>query len=258
MDAGNSRIKWRLSRAGQTLDQGVVSTPDVAALAQVWQRLGWEASCVSSVAGGEVNEFLRSLLATPAGGGPCGTGDAIQIHWVAAAARSHGIVSSYQPPETLGPDRYCALVAANRQQVAGSPQDWVVVNVGTALTADMLTADGVFLGGVILPGPDLMREALARGTARVIVEDAAVQTGWPVTTRAAVGQGIGWALWGGVAGMLETLGRETGRLPGVLLSGGARAMLVPRFLAAGVELREIDELVLEGLAWIARDQGLNA
>jgi type III pantothenate kinase len=258
VDAGNSRVKWRLSRAGQALAQGAVATPEVATLAQTWQTLDWAASCLSSVAGGGVNDALRRLLAKP--GGVPGSRDDCggAMHWVTAAARSHGIVSSYQPPESLGPDRYCALVAAGRQRFEGQAQDWVVVNVGTALTADMLTADGRFLGGVILPGPDLMRDSLVRGTAGVVVEGGAEEAGLPTRTRTAVGQGVAWALWGAVAGMLETLARETGRSPGVVLSGGARSVLRPRVTAAGVPVQEIDELVLEGLAWIARDQGLNA
>jgi pantothenate kinase type III len=70
-----------------------------------------------------------------------------------------------------------------------------------------------------------------------------------------VDQGIAWALWGVVEGMSRQLLQTVGRRPRILLAGGGRAALRPLLPS---ELVETDELVLEGLTWIARDLGYDA
>lgn len=246
VDAGNSRIKWRLRGRGENLSGGEVATDALDELRNAWRGIRAQAACISSVAGDAANEAIRNALAQVLDGG----GD--RQHWLASAAQAHGVSSHYQPAESLGVDRFVALVGARRRQAA----DWVVVNVGTAMTVDMLTADGQFLGGAIVPGPALMRGALDRGTARVHVGTLLVAGGGlPNNTQAAVEQGVGWALWGVVEGMSRQFSRTVGRTPRIILSGGARDFLRP-FLVD--EVVEVDELVLEGLACIARDLGYDA
>ena len=67
-------------------------------------------------------------------------------------------------PHRVGIDRLAAAAAASLVKPAGRPA--VVVDCGTAVTVDMLAADGRFLGGAILPGPSLMARALADGTSK--------------------------------------------------------------------------------------------
>ena len=245
VDAGNSRIKWRMWRQGLIHSGGELPTGSCAGLVAAWSGYQAEAACVSSVAGEEVNLAIQTGL-----DGVLGEKGA-KSHWLAALSQGHGIVSHYQPAGSLGSDRFAALVAAHRRQRV----DWVVVSVGTALTADMLTAEGEFLGGCIAPGPDLMQAALARGTARVQVHAATTAMDWPRNTQTAVGQGIAWALWGVVEGMSRQLAQAAGRPPRVLLTGGARHVLRPLL---SDDVVQVDELVLEGLAWIARDLGYDA
>lgn len=257
VDAGNTRIKWAFLSGGEVLPGGAWPTRDVAGLRGVWhpfpkvEKAGSEFSLPSSdqitaavlacVAGDAVRAALAGLL------------DALGVpaHWIAPEAVAHGLVNRYEPPQSLGVDRYAALVGAARRL----RRDCVVVCVGTALTADMLTAGGEFLGGCIVPGPDLMRASLFSGTAGV----GPAAGGWrdfPRDTGAAVDTGIALALAGVVRGMCERLaGGRVDVLPAVALTGGARACIGP--LLPG-EVLEIDELVLEGLAWIARDLGFDA
>jgi type III pantothenate kinase len=248
VDAGNSRIKWRLQARGKALAAGALPTSAWADLPGAWHGCQARAACVCSVAGEKVDAALRQGLAQVLAGAG---GQAGAVHWLVAQARAHGVENLYAPAAALGPDRYAALVAARRRQKIG----WVVVNVGTAMTADMLAADGRYLGGIILPGPDLMRRALAQGTAGVRLEGAAEAVDPPRNTRAAVSRGIAWALWGGVEGMKRHLELAQGRPARVMLSGGGRNLLAP-MLGDGVTV--VDELVLEGLAWIARDLGYDA
>jgi type III pantothenate kinase len=246
VDAGNSRIKWRLQRQGRILSAGDVATAACGSLMEeAWQGMQAGAACVSSVAGEGVARVLRQALERVL----AATGE--QARWLVSPPQGHGIVNLYEPAESLGTDRFAALVAAHRRQAV----DWVVVNVGTAMTVDMLTGEGRFLGGAIVPGPELMREALGRGTAGVRADAVPEVSGWPRNTRVAVGMGVAWALWGVVEGMIRQLSQATARQPRILLSGGARAALWP---PPRGEVTEVDELVLEGLAWIARDLGYDA
>lgn len=244
LDVGNSRIKWQLRQHGHVQHQGALATVSCRDIKGHWVGLQADMACVSSVAGAPVDEVVREALKTM-------LKEPGKAHWLIPPAQGHGLVSDYVPPGSLGPDRFAALVAAHRLR----PVDWVVVNVGTAMTVDMLTGEGRFLGGAIVPGPSLMRESLHTGTARARVLETRGLENWPRDTPSAVGQGIAYALWGVVEAMSRRLAQKMGRQPDVLLSGGARDILRP-LLPRG--MTEVDELVLEGLAWIARDLGCDA
>lgn len=244
VDAGNTRIKWAFLAAGEIRPGGSWPTRDVAGLRAVWRPPAGDqitAALLACVAGEPVRATLAALLDSLG----------VPARWIAAEAAAHGLSNRYQPPQSLGADRYAALVGAARRL----RRDCVVVGVGTALTADMLTAEGEFLGGCIVPGPDLMRSALFSGTAGV----GPAAGGWqdfPRATGAAVDTGIALALAGVVRGLRERLARgRADASPAVVLTGGARSWVRP--LLAG-DVIEIDELVLEGLAWIARDLGFDA
>lgn len=242
VDAGNTRIKWRVLLNGDVLLVGALPTEQFSRLENAWAAISvGDSAVVCSVANSHVNQLIKTCLArfSP------------NAHWLTALPEGHGVVNLYRPPESLGADRFAALIAAHRHQA----EDQVVVGVGTALTADMLTADGRFLGGCIVPGPRLMRDALVGGTARVRAGAFVHGADWPRNTESAVGYGIGLALSGVVEGMRHRLKEYVGRSPRILLSGGARQALRP-FLDG--EVVEMDELVLEGLAWIARDLGYDA
>jgi type III pantothenate kinase len=68
-----------------------------------------------------------------------------------------------EEPRTVGADRIVNTLAASR--IFG--RDAIVVDLGTATTFDCITADGVFLGGVIAPGVLVMAESLFRRTAKL-------------------------------------------------------------------------------------------
>ncbi len=240
IDAGNTRIKWRVLDAGRVSGDGVIPVADVAALADAWRDLRPRHAFISCVAAPEVcarlTDGCRRLGA--------------QAHRVEAARQAHGVLNRYQVARSLGPDRYAALVAVAR---AGWG-DAVVVCAGTALTADALTREGEFLGGCILPGADLMRAALASGTARVDAADVQ-PTAWPRDTASAVATGIHLAQRGVVLALRRQLRARVGRTVRIVLAGGAAAQLAPGLPRP---LRRCEHLVLEGLAWMARDCGCDA
>ena len=82
------------------------------------------------------------------------------IEFIAARNEQCGVRNLYQPPVQLGSDRWAALIAAWQQEHTSC----LVVNCGTATTLDALSAQGEYLGGLILPGVSMMQKSLVTGT----------------------------------------------------------------------------------------------
>ncbi len=245
VDAGNSRIKWRIVEGSRRIAGGVVETADVNQLEAAWRPFIPMQALLSCVAADTVRDALNRML---------DRGD-ISAHWLLAERERYGLINRYDIPEQLGSDRYAALIAARHLKLG----ECVVASIGTATTVDRLDAAGVFQGGIILPGPDMMRSALLSGTGQIaprlsdtlFFADAATRSALPPrSTAAAVTAGIGLAQAGAIQAFCGA-GLEIGQKPALLvLSGGARAQL-RNWLT--LELIEIDDLVLEGLAWVARE-----
>jgi type III pantothenate kinase len=75
-------------------------------------------------------------------------------------------------PLTVGADRLINTLAASRLYA----RDAVVVDMGTATTFDCITADGVFLGGVIAPGVLTASETLTRRTSKLPATELEIPT----------------------------------------------------------------------------------
>jgi type III pantothenate kinase len=117
------------------------------------------------------------------------------------------------------------------------------VNAGTATTVDVLTTEGEFAGGVILPGVDLMRFVLHEHTGRLPLQEGHfVQA--PRNTLDAIETGCRHAQ----AGAVERMHRAMGPDCVCLVSGGAGRALIERL---DLPCRFVENLVLEGLARIA-------
>ena len=125
----------------------------------------------------------------------------------------------------------------------------MVVNAGTALTIDALTDEGVFVGGLIVPGAELMRRALARDTAELGMRRGKFSF-FPVTTGDAIESGAVNALAGPIERMARFLARAGQPEPTCVLSGGGAALIAPHL---NLEVKVVDNLVLEGLLVIARE-----
>lgn len=235
IDAGNTRIKWGLHDGVAWRAQGQVAHAEITSLCAALVDLPKPTRIVvSHVAAVPLYGVLAQALAQ----------FNLPLQRVYACARQCGVENGYADPAQLGADRWAALIAA--QHLAGGTQ--LVVNAGTALTADALHA-GRFLGGLIVPGYRLLGDALQHATA--LPNTAAGQfSGWPDNTRDALETGRLRALAGAVAAQYQQLAQHAGAQPGLVLSGGDAATLAP-YLPQPV--RQIDNLVLEGLRLIALD-----
>lgn len=244
VDAGNSRLKWAAWQDGRWIDRGAVPVSQADEPAARWTELDPEWVGVSCVAGAEVRGVLEGVFRELG----------VPVFWLASRAEGHGIRNGYAQPEQLGSDRYATLIACQRLGLTPC----VVAGIGTAVTVDALTGEGEFLGGLILPGLGLMRAALCEGTAGVRTAAGAFMgeaAGFPTATDSGVETGIRLAVAGAIRAMCQRLCARLGREVGVVLTGGDAALLAGD-LAMPVQVR--DDLVLEGLRWVAEDLGVPA
>lgn len=238
IDVGNTRIKWGFSEGGGWMRQGWVDTARAGELAGEFAALPpVQRTVISNVAGAAARMRLAAAL----------NAVAPEPLWIISTAAQCGVSSGYAAPETLGPDRWAALIGAWHLTGAAC----VVVNVGTTMTVDALSAEGVFLGGCIVPGATLMRDALARDTANLSAREGAFSY-FPDNTGDAILSGTVNALAGAIERMVRYLEESTGATPPVILSGGGAALVEKRLNAPVVV---VDNLVLEGLLQIALQSG---
>ena len=238
IDIGNTRIKWGLHQDGGWLRQGWVSTAEAGALTAEFAALPpAERIVISNVAGAAAHAQVTTALHRAA----------CPLQWIAATAAQCGVTSGYADPAALGADRWAALIGA-WQMLRGA---CVVANVGTTMTVDALSAEGAFLGGFIVPGRELMRDALARDTANLAVREG-VFSFFPDNTGDAIASGTVNALAGAVERMVRYVAESAGVEPPVLLSGGGAALIAARINA---QVTVVDNLVLEGLLQIALQPG---
>lgn len=75
-----------------------------------------------------------------------------------STAQALGVINGYREPGRLGADRWMALLAA----AAMVQTDCIVIDAGSAITVDLLRADGHHLGGAILPGFNTSNDSFRR------------------------------------------------------------------------------------------------
>lgn len=238
IDVGNTRIKWGISEGGGWLRQGWLPTGQAGALAAELAPLpAADRILVSNVAGAAVRAQVTAGLRNMS----------CEAQWIVSAQAQCGVTSGYVDPSTLGSDRWAALIGAWHLKGAAC----VVVNVGTTMTVDALSAEGAFLGGVIVPGFELMRDVLARDTANLAVRDGGFSY-FPDNTGDAIVSGALNALAGAVERMVSYLAESAGVVPEVILSGGGAPLIESRITG---RVTPVDNLVLEGLLQIALHTG---
>ena len=246
IDIGNTRIKWaRMTPTG-------IGEQSAAAHA-TWTRDDFIQQVLSSGPRAE-RVFIGNV-----GGKRMGdlAQAAIRHAWqveplfVHSPAAQAGLRNAYPEPAKLGVDRWLAMLGGR----ALEPRPLCVVSVGTAMTIDGLDASGQHLGGVIVPGPDLMVSSLLKNTSDIAqraaggqVHDFSRDELFADNTLGAIQQGAVQALAALVDRALETQQKQLGQAPVLLLTGGASRRIQGAMHSAG---REIPDLVLRGLVVVA-------
>jgi type III pantothenate kinase len=152
-----------------------------------------------------------------------------------------GMPIHYDNPSEVGADRIANSVAAFERY--GGP--CVIVDFGTAITFDTVSAKGEYLGGVIAPGLSVSAEALFQRAARLPrVEIREPDTVIGANTVASMQSGLFYGVLGLVDGILDRLCAEMGQKVKVVATGGQAPMFAP---ASKYKIPVDSSLTLDGL-----------
>ncbi len=249
VDIGNSRMKFGLfpaagtdfPRPASTVELAAQEPPDALA---AWlgkrspRSVAWRIASVNRPATARLIAWLHSAGASPR----VATLAAVDLPLTVAVAE----------PEAVGIDRLLGAVAANRLRDPGRPA--IVVDLGSAITVNLISADGVFLGGAILPGMALSARALGEFTDRLPQIDTGAIAEPPrplgTATEPALRSGLYWGAIGAIRELVGRLAVEVSGEPEVFLTGGA-APVVAAALADSA--RHVPHMVLGGIALVAAD-----
>ena len=153
------------------------------------------------------------------------------------------ITLDVEEPLTVGADRIINTLAASRMYRS----DCIVVDLGTATTYDCITADGVFLGGVIAPGVTTSADTLVRRTSKLpATELVPPARAIGRRTEECIRAGVMLGAAESIDGLVRRIKREwpTPTVPKVVATGGLAEVLAP--LCSEIELVEA-HLTLHGL-----------
>lgn len=249
VDAGNTRVKWALvpSGAGNPQDlgcwteSGLVEHARLRELAEAWRGKSIVHALVSNVAGQAMREALEQMVQAAVGLQP------VPIEWFASAPERGGVRNRYRNPQQLGCDRFASAIGAHALYPG---EALVVATCGTATTVDAVTPDGVFLGGMILPGLGLMASSLAKNTAQLpqVAESLPVSEPFADHTDAAIASGCLAAQAGAIERAVAAHARHGATPVRCILSGGAATLIAPHL---NVPHECIGNLVLIGLHHVA-------
>jgi type III pantothenate kinase len=232
VDSGNTRLKWALLQDGGFVTGQALVNQQITRheLVETWNMLTppehLAIACVSS------SPSLELVLAVAVELWP-----AIKIVQIKSEVHAFGVHNAYQQPEKLGVDRWLALVAVHN--LYHKPA--CIVDCGTAITVDLIDADGKHQGGLISPGLTLMKKSLAAGTAALEFHETKYDVGPANHTEAAIYSGTLAA----AVGLIEhVLNRQSDPMS-VILTGGD-ADIIARQLA--IKPIVDPDLVMSGLA----------
>ena len=244
IDIGNTRIKWARFEDGTLQPQSAAPHADwsVETFVETVARRGNPADrvLVSNVAGTRMADVVGAGVAQMW---------KIQAEFIVSTAMAGGIRNAYPQPAKLGVDRWLAMIGAHALQRG----DVCIVSVGTAMTIDGVKADGLHLGGVIVPGPDLMVASLLKNTSDIAQRAQQGDTNdglFADNTLGAIRQGAEHALGALIERAVATMRRTSKGNPTLLVTGGASDRVEK---AIGIPYRRVPDLVLQGLAVLARE-----
>ncbi len=238
VDIGNSRIKWAAVVSRSLEDHGAANYSGEALdtlLDDAWRDLPPPASITyCSVAASASGDVLERWAQQRWGV------DCRRVHTVASG---FGVRCAYARPESLGADRWAALVACWHKHARAA----CIVDCGTAITVDAISEKGEHLGGVILPGVVLMRHALASRAEGIPAEISQNRDVFSKSTADAVAAGTVYAAAAAVDRVVAEMEASLPAGSARILTGGDMEALEP--LVAAAFTRE-PHLVLHGLAVI--------
>ena len=243
IDIGNTRIKPAWDLGGRLIARPAIPWRDRAlaeVLSSVFEDLARPiAVLVSNVAGPAVADALIAEVAR---------------HWHMPVefmqVRPHcaGMQTTYDDPSRLGVDRWLAALAGFHLAQGAV----CVIDAGTALTVDIVTAQGIHRGGLIAPGLALMARSLTQGTAQLSLDRPTAVDAFATNTRDGISLGCRDAMAGLLARVAERCLHEMGTRPRFLVTGGEAEDLLS---LSPFALTHVPDLVHQGVVIAADASG---
>ena len=245
LDCGNSQLKWAWVENGTFSEVGRAPYRDLTQLGEEWLQFADEDVKIvgCAVCGSVKKAMVEEQLPRP-------------VEWLSSMPQALGIRNHYRRPEEHGSDRWFNALGSRRF----TQNACVVVSCGTAVTTDALTEDNHYLGGTIMPGFHLMKEAMALKTANLNRPIGKVYP-FPTTTPNAIASGMMDAVCGALMMMHGRLKDKTGegKPVDIIITGGGAARVVqalPESFVHDNQVKIVDNLVIHGLLhWIAHRNG---
>ncbi len=240
VDIGNTNLKWTLRAAGLPpllepmrvlRHHGGLPLDLLAAWEGLEKPVRTRVACVGAPKVGEgLSRVCRALWGQ-------------EPEFVRPQAVWGGLTVAYADPGRLGVDRWLGLLAARRLL----DQPVLVLDAGTAITYDLLLADGRHLGGLILPGIETMRQALLANTQIPRVEPEEIADSWAKDTATAIAVASLDAPVALAERLLRQLAASAGTAPVLVTTGGDAERLMARIQSIALH---VPDLVLQGLALV--------
>ena len=232
---GSSRMKWGLHGPRGWIAHGVTPNAEIGTLAlREWQNVPRPVRAIGVNASGEAARVRTEAQLTRW---------RVPIEWIVPVREAAGVVNRYDEPSSLCPARWASMVAARRRALGSElfPPPCIVVNAGTLITIDALDANGVFRGGLAMPGLRAMQKSLGESSPAWRTPPG-VWRDFPTNNADASSTGVLAAATGAIE-QLRTRVRRDDAAVRCYLTGGAAHDVAPH-LAPPVEV--VDNLVLEG------------
>ena len=245
LDGGNSQLKWAWVENGTFTEVSRAPYRDLTQLGEEWLQFADDDVKIvgCAVCGSVKKAMVEEQLTRP-------------VEWLSSMPQALGIRNHYRRPEEHGSDRWFNALGSRRF----TQNACVVVSCGTAVTTDALTEDNHYLGGTIMPGFHLMKEAMALKTANLNRPIGKVYP-FPTTTSNAIASGMMDAVCGALMMMHGRLKDKTGgdKPVDIIITGGGAARVVqalPESFVHDNQVKIVDNLVIHGLLhWIAHRNG---
>lgn len=176
----------------------------------------------------------------------------IQPHLVNVEQNKYGISTRYTNPGTLGCDRWLAMIAARNE----FDQTLCVIDCGTAVTIDVLSSNGMHIGGLISPGITTARHSLGlKANNLTIVENTGENINnkssfLAINTQDAILGGTLYQMSAYIERIVSEFKQEFGNNTDCIITGGDAELMLS---LTGHHMYHRETLVLDGLRIVAKE-----
>ncbi len=245
IDVGNTRLKWLLVK-DKLNDNSPIMTGLLDDLEKYISQLDVGRIQVH-LAAVNLSTELKQMLSSA---GFC------NLYIARAMAEQKGVRNSYSQPERMGIDRWLAMVAGYNDTLQASKQGVIVVDAGSALTIDVVDPSGQHMGGLIVPGLLMAKQALFVNTERVIkYEEERIDPNMGLTMNKLGNNTVECVEYGVVTQLCLLIQSTIKQYPtyDIIMTGGDAELLLASLDLNCVKRITIDKyLVLKGL-WQVRN-----